>query len=160
MLSSACWSCKKLRLCCCLMFCVAFLFLWSCRQAPKGQVIVYTSLDQVFSGPILKRFESEPGITVKALYDTEAAKTVGLVNRLIAEKERPQADVFWSSEIARTLVLKKKGVLAPYVSPQAAGIQLVVKDILPNSTSPDECVAKAFALMDALYSALGERVPN
>ena len=39
---------------------------------------------------------------------------MGLVNRLIAEKARPQADVFWNNEIIRTVQLKKMGVLAPY----------------------------------------------
>jgi iron(III) transport system substrate-binding protein len=56
------------------------------------------------------------------LYDVEASKTTGLVNRLIAEKKRPKCDVFWNGEIGRTIVLKKKGVLAPYRSPSAADI--------------------------------------
>lgn len=86
------------------------------------QVVVYTSLDQVYSEPILNAFEKETGIAVKAVYDVEAAKTTGLVNRLIAEKPHPKADVFWNSEVGRTLVLKEKGVLAPYRSPSAGDI--------------------------------------
>ena len=49
-----------------------------------------------------------------AVYDTEETKSTGLANRLIAEKARPQADVFWSNEPVRTLVLKSRDVLAPY----------------------------------------------
>ena len=43
-------------------------------------------------------------------------------------KARPQADVFWSNEPVRTLVLKSRGVLAPYQSPSAAGIPDTFKD--------------------------------
>jgi len=58
----------------------------------------------------------------------ETSKTTGLVNRLIAEKNRPRADVFWNSEVGRTLVLKDKGVLAPYRSPAAQDIPAQFKD--------------------------------
>ncbi len=67
----------------------------------QASVVVYTSLDQVFSEPILKAFEEKTGIKVKAVYDSEATKTTRLVNRLIAEKQSPQADVFWNSELGR-----------------------------------------------------------
>lgn len=92
------------------------------------EVVVYTSLDQVFSQPILEDFEKESGIAVKAVYDVEAAKTTGLVNRLIAEKSRPRADVFWNSEVGRTLVLEEKGVLAPYFPEAAKDIPDTFKD--------------------------------
>ena len=52
----------------------------------------------------------------------EAAKTTGLVNRLIAERSRPQADVWWNGEFAQTLLLKDRGVLAPYRAPAAADL--------------------------------------
>ena len=91
-------------------------------------VVVYTSLDQVFSEPILDDFEAETGITVKAVYDVEAAKTTGLVNRLVAESGNPQADVFWSSEFAQTIMLKDEGVLQPYDSPSAADIPEQYRD--------------------------------
>ena len=45
---------------------------------------------------------------------------MSLVNRLIAEKDNPRADVFWNSETGRTIVLKEKGVLEKYISPAAA----------------------------------------
>jgi iron(III) transport system substrate-binding protein len=85
-------------------------------------VVVYTSVDQVYSEPVFRRFQEETGITVKAVYDVEAAKTTGLVNRLIAEKGRPLCDVWWSGEIAQTILLGEEGALAPYSSPSAAGI--------------------------------------
>lgn len=91
-------------------------------------VIVYTSVDQVFSEPILELFEQQTGIQVKAVYDVEAAKTVGLTNRLLAEKKHPRADVFWNSEIARTISLQKRGIFTPYFSPERIGIPKQFKD--------------------------------
>jgi len=94
----------------------------------KAEVVAYTSLDQVFSQPIFAEFETSTGIRVKAVYDSEATKTTGLVNRLITEKGHPQADVFWNSETGRTIVLKRKGVLAPYKSPPSADVPALFKD--------------------------------
>jgi len=85
-------------------------------------VVVYTSVDQVYSEPVLRRFQEETGIAVRPVYDVEAAKTTGLVNRLIAEKGRPLCDVWWSGEIAQTILLGEEGVLAPYRSASAEGI--------------------------------------
>ena len=91
-------------------------------HAPTSSVVVYTSVDQIYSEPILKEFENRTGIHVLAVYDVEAAKTTGLVNRLIAEKGRPQADVFWNCEFVQTLLLKQLGVLASYSSPASSDI--------------------------------------
>lgn len=85
-------------------------------------VVVYTSVDQVYSEPVLSDFGNRTGIRVLAVYDVEATKTTGLVTRLIAEKNRPQADVFWSGEFGQTILLKDQGVLVPYISPSSAGI--------------------------------------
>ena len=104
------------------------LLALGCAKEGQKEVVVYTSVDQVFSEPILKDFEKKTGIKVKAVYDVEATKTVGLVNRLMAEKENPKCDVFWNNEIVRTIVLKKKGVLTPYNSPSAEDIPSQFKD--------------------------------
>src|ERR1041384_1324686 len=40
-------------------------------------VIVYAAQDQVYAEPILRAFEKETGIKVKAIYDSEAVKNVG-----------------------------------------------------------------------------------
>lgn len=92
------------------------------------QVVIYTSVDQVYAEPILKRLAVETGLQIKPVYDVEAAKTTGLVNRLIAEKDRPLADVFWSGEFVQTLLLQEKGVLQAYRSPNAADIPSIYKD--------------------------------
>jgi len=50
------------------------------------------------------------------------------MNRLIAEKNNPQADVYWANEPIRAEVLRHKGVLAPYKSPNAQGILSIFQD--------------------------------
>jgi len=82
------------------------------RTAPGRSVVVYVSIDQVHAEPVLREFERRSGIAVRAVFDIEAAKATGLASRLVAEKSRPQADLFWNSEFVQTLRLKRLGVLA------------------------------------------------
>jgi iron(III) transport system substrate-binding protein len=108
---------------------IGILFGWSVvTRAAAPTVTVYVSEDQVFSEPILKDFERETGIKVKPVYDTEETKSTGVMNRLIAEKHNPQADVYWANEPIRAEVLKQRGVAAPYHSPNAADIPAAFKD--------------------------------
>ena len=111
-----------------LVITISLLFLYGCSSQEPNQVVVYTSVDQVFSEPILKTFQEKTGIKVKVVYDVEASKTTGLFNRLLAEKSHPRCDVFWNSEVGRTIILKQKGVLTPYFSPSANDIPPRFKD--------------------------------
>jgi iron(III) transport system substrate-binding protein len=97
-----------------LLLLLSVVNLTSCNDA--NEVVVYSTVDQVFSEPILKDFEAETGIKVKAIYDTEETKSTGVMNRLIAEKNNPQCDVFWSGDPLRNNVLKSKGITSPYKS--------------------------------------------
>ncbi|MCE5229092.1 extracellular solute-binding protein [bacterium] len=109
---------------------VSLMIASACRNEPqyKGHVVIYTALDLEYSEPILKKFTKETGIEVRPKYDTEAAKTTGLVSSIIEESARPRCDVFWNNEILRTIQLQKKGLLEPYVSPNAASIPAAYKD--------------------------------
>jgi iron(III) transport system substrate-binding protein len=107
---------------------IGALGLMACGAGNARRVTVYVSEDQVFSEPILKDFERETGINVRAVYDTEEAKSTGVMNRLIAEKDHPQADVYWANEPVRAEALKKSGITAPYSSPSAAGIPAEFRD--------------------------------
>ena len=73
-------------------------------------VILYCAQDQTYAELLLKQFEQETGIKVKAVYDSEAVKTVGLANRLLAERSHPQCDVFWGNEELRTRQLAAQNV--------------------------------------------------
>jgi iron(III) transport system substrate-binding protein len=102
--------------------------LWHFVWVPPTQVVVYVSHDQVFSEPILKDFERDTGVKVRAIYDTEETRSAGAMNRLIAEKNNPQADVYWANEPIRAEVLRQRGIAAPYLSPNAQGIPASFKD--------------------------------
>ncbi len=102
----------------------AFLLaLCACGSNPQdspGQVVVYTSVDQVFAEPVLQALEQQQGIEVLAVYDTEETKSTGVLNRLLAEAEHPRADLFWSGDPFRPQILIARGLVSPY-EPQAAG---------------------------------------
>ena len=105
----------------------------ACRRSDSPgrsgrEVTIYVSTDRVFSEPVLREYERRSGVKVNPVYDTEETKSTGLANRLLAERARPQADVFWSNEPVRTLVLKSRDVLASYKSPSAEGIRAALRD--------------------------------
>ena len=91
---------------------LAFLILplLSCNEGKPNTVVVYASQDQEYAEPILREFESVSGLKVRAVYDSEAVKTVGLANRLLAERAHPQCDVFWNNEELRTRRLAAQNV--------------------------------------------------
>jgi len=99
------------------------LILPSCKNL--NQVVVYTSVDQVFSEPVLMAFENKTGIKVKAVYDTEEAKSTGVLNRLLSEKDNPRCDVFWSGDPMRADVLRQKDISETYHAQNADGINSV-----------------------------------
>src|SRR5947207_1105906 len=111
---------------------VAILAVSGCssgkNKTTEECVVVYTSVDDIFARPICEQFEKETGIKVKLVPDTEETKSAGLLNRLIAEKARPQADVFWSGDPVRAAVLKARGVSAPYHAKEAEGLPKLYSD--------------------------------
>ncbi len=112
----------------CLKITFLILLIMTGCSDNTNEVVVYTSFVEIFSEPFLKDFEKESGIAVKAVYDTEETKSTGVLNRLIAEKDNPQCDVFWSGDPVRTIVLKNKGITSVYQSPAANDIDPVFKD--------------------------------
>jgi len=99
-----------------LALCLNLLATAGCDQRPS--VVVYVSADEQVARPILAEFERAHGIRVVAKFDTEATKTTGLAATLRAERSRPRADVFWSSEVFMTVQLADEGVLAEHRSPE------------------------------------------
>jgi iron(III) transport system substrate-binding protein len=93
------------------------LLLIGCRNADTPFVVVYTSQDQVYAEPILQDFARDTGIEVRPVFDSEAVKTVGLINRLIAEQRRPQCDLLWNNEELRMRQLVARGVVEPEFIP-------------------------------------------
>src|SRR5688572_18753795 len=94
----------------------------------SNRVILYTSVDDVYARKIVAALEKRTGLDIEPLYDVEAAKTAGLANRIRAEKARPRGDVFWSSALLQTLLLKRDGLLQPHVSSSAYDVPQAFKD--------------------------------
>lgn len=108
---------RPLRLCVkCLLLPLLLLpsLLPSCSRRPANEVVLYTSCDDYLLREIIPAFEKETGIKVKLAGDTEATKTTGLVQRIIAERDHPRADVWWSNEPFGTMKLAEEGLLTPF----------------------------------------------
>ncbi len=80
---------------------VLFLVLFP-RRSNSERVIAYCAQDQQYAETIFRGFARATGIRVRPVYDNEAVKTVGLANRLVAERPHARGDVFWGNEEMRT----------------------------------------------------------
>lgn len=92
------------------------------RAPDDKRVICYTSADSVYAKVLFAEFTKATGIAVDAVFDTEATKTTGLVQRLLTEHSNPsanRADVWWSSEPFGTIKLARSGVLDEVSAPRA-----------------------------------------
>ncbi len=98
------------------IFVLLALGLTSCArtpQPPTPRVTLYSSVDDELLTNIINDFETQTGIKVDLIGDTEATKTTGLMHRLLAERDHPRADVWWSSEPFATERLARENALAP-----------------------------------------------
>lgn len=87
-----------------------------------ARVVLYSSADDEILRQVVAGFEKRSRLSVGVVTDTEATKTTGLVQRLLDEKDRPRADVWWSSEPLGTIRLAREGVLAEHTpGPESAG---------------------------------------
>lgn len=98
------------------------------KRSASDAVTVYCSLDEPYSRPIFDAFTRETGLTVRPIFDTEATKSRGLAQRILAEVKSPLADVFWSSEVLQTVLLANRGALAAYPSPSTVSIPTRFRD--------------------------------
>lgn len=91
----------------------AAVLLVSGSANAEPHVVAYCAQDQVYAEPIFRQFEKQTGIRVLPVYDNEAVKTVGLANRLLAERQHPVCDVFWGNEEMRTRLLAAQNAFRP-----------------------------------------------
>lgn len=104
---------------------VSYYLIW----APKhGSLVVYCAHDSIYADGILKEFEQQTGIHVAVRYDTEATKSLGLVELLLQEKAHPRCDVFWNNELLGTLQLADEDMLLPYQGSGYERIPVAFKD--------------------------------
>jgi iron(III) transport system substrate-binding protein len=105
---------------------LAAAFFWKAREGER--LVVYCSHDAVFAESILADFERETGIAVAPRFDTEATKSLGLMELLLREKAAPRCDVFWNNELFGTMELAAQGMLDPYRGPGWERIPAAFKD--------------------------------
>jgi iron(III) transport system substrate-binding protein len=87
-----------------------FVLISRTPSRTSTSVVVYCAQDQVFAEPIFHDFEKESGIRVLGVFDSEAVKTVGIANKLLAERLHPRCDVFWGNEEMRARLLAAQKV--------------------------------------------------
>ena len=119
---------------------MAVLIGSGCGSDSRPAVTVYCAQDQVYAEPLLAEFTRETGIRVRTVFDSEAVKTVGLANRLLAEANHPQCDVFWGNEELRTRQLEVRGVWRETNGWAAVGFRsrrmIVNTNLLPLAMAP------------------------
>src|SRR5436190_1170427 len=99
-----------------------------CDRKTSLDLVLYTSVDEPIARPIVDAFEQQTHIHVRLVTDTEATKSVGLAERLRAEKDHPQADVWWGNEPFYTIALADEGLLQAYDSPSSGDVDPMYKD--------------------------------
>lgn len=105
---------------------------WLQQKAQDEALTVYCAHDSVYSEKVLKEFEKSSGIKVIPKFDTEATKSLGLLELIKSEKNNPRCDVFWNNEVLGTMDLKREGLLQPYKG--------IGYDRIPqNFKDPDGC---------------------
>jgi iron(III) transport system substrate-binding protein len=111
---------------------IAFTLAVAWRAWRRDDLIVYCAHDAIFADGILRAFEKESGLRVGVRYDTEATKSLGLVELLVREASAPRADVFWNNEALGTIDLARRGLLEPYQGVGFARIPAKFKDAQGN----------------------------
>lgn len=96
---------------CLALACLSFA---GCIGGDSNALVVYCAHDSVFSQQVLDDFTRETGIAVTPRFDTEATKSLGLVNLIIREADAPRCDVFWNNETLGTIDLARRGLTEPY----------------------------------------------
>ncbi|MBS0202407.1 MAG: extracellular solute-binding protein [Planctomycetes bacterium] len=90
------------------------LWLFPRSGAGSNSLVVYCAHDAVYADQILKDFEHQTGIHVEVRYDTEATKSLGLINLIVQEQREPRCDLFWNNELLGMMDLQSQGLLEPY----------------------------------------------
>jgi len=104
---------------------LAYRLAWHPTRPP---LVVYCAHDAVHAEQLLRQFERETGIPLEIHYDTEATKSLGLVELIRKQSRSPRCDVFWNNELLGSVDLADRGLLQPYKGPGHARIPTAYKD--------------------------------
>lgn len=84
------------------------------RGSSKPTLVLYCATDREIVQDLIDQFERQTGIHVDIKFDTEAAKSVGLVQEIRQEKSHPQCDVLWGGGAFYNTILANDGCLTPF----------------------------------------------
>ena len=93
-------------------------------QDEATEVVIYASVDEENSAKLFKAFEEETGISVKSVHLSSGPALA----RIEAEKDRPQADVWFGAPSENHISAKTQGLTVPYISPELDGLGDNFKD--------------------------------
>lgn len=122
------------------------------RHSGPDEIIVYCGVDEPVASKIFDQFEKQTGLHVSVRYDIESSKSIQLAGKIEAEKDHPQADVYWSSEPFQNARLADEGLLEAYVPGSAA-------DILPQFKDPGHFWTGTALRARVLAVGVGSRAP-
>ena len=151
------------------VYLAAVVFACSPDALGAEKVVVYCSVKIAVARAVAERFEKDAGTKVRLVPNNHQATSKELLDRLIAEKERAQVDVFWSCDPVPAVILKSEGLSAPYKSPNAKTLPGLYRDpehhwtgfpararvIIYNRnliTDPDEVPTSVFDMMNPRFS--------
>lgn len=100
-------------------FVLILLLLLAAGCSEQPRVVLYCAQDRDFAELVLGGFAEQTHIPVEVKFDTEANKSVSIVEELRREADRPRCDVHWNNEILGTIRLQQLGLLEEYRSPNA-----------------------------------------
>ena len=95
------------------------IFAWA-----QDTLVVYSSVDEENAKKLLDAFTKATGVKVRFTFLSSGPA----VARIEAEKNNPQADLWFGAPSENHVVLKEKGLSQPYVSPNAKDLAAKFKD--------------------------------
>lgn len=90
----------------------------------QDSLVVYSSVDEENAKKLLDAFTKATGVKVRFTFLSSGPA----VARIEAEKNNPQADIWYGAPSENHVVLREKGLSQPYVSPNAKDLAAKFKD--------------------------------
>ena len=106
------------------LFAALCLSLSLASGAMAANLVVYTSVDEENSRAIFKAFTEQTGITIDMIFMSSGPA----MSRISAEKNNPQADVWFGAPNENHIIAKTGGLTQPYAAKDAASLDAGFKD--------------------------------
>ncbi|KLO24422.1 ABC transporter substrate-binding protein [Marinitoga sp. 1197] len=97
---------------------ILFILILSLFVLSFSELIIYSSVDEANARKILNAFSKQTGIEVKYIFLSSGPALA----RLEAEKENPQADVWFGAPMPNHIIAKERGLTTSYKTTSVYGI--------------------------------------